>query len=585
MAGFECSAGCPNSPVAECIGAVSDTPTSPSLRRRAACRTPGFFRSQFECCENRDLYHARRRWFVEKGRLGQAGEEANAENLGRFAMEGSLAHRRSEWAPQGCRSYRAVYQREREWFAAHRRQEPRMADLATPDDVAMKKVPYDTPGLAAWSELARSCSIMVLTLSCWFASNAFLDEISLDYDLHDLQGPFLTASVNIGFMVTATAAAMLQLPDRLPRKFLVLAGALTCASMSAVFVVRQPFGSLIVLRLCTGAGISFIYPILVKHVVTWFPKASRGFALSILIGSFTLAIAIPSLLRAVMPSIPWRLVNLTTAGFALFGGILAMGMKDGPYAQHASAFSAKAVLRVLRNRNWQLATLSYVGHNLELFGGWSSLGLFLGDCFEMHGSQQEKSGSSTLISFVTFGVIATGFFGAVAGGYLADRVGRRPVIAASHLTSGLILALLPSLSLVAPSWVMVGAAGIWGAVSIADSAQYSAVISEVFMDTDGGLIGTAVALSLAFGFSSTAVGIFAVPFLRESVGWAGAFPCLALGPALGFLAIFGVRTQQSAPTTPVPPKAMVAGWGRCRTACGAMLCAPFQTRRSDTGCC
>mmetsp|Transcript_65594 Transcript_65594/g.165285 ORF Transcript_65594/g.165285 Transcript_65594/m.165285 type:complete len:586 (+) Transcript_65594:92-1849(+) len=579
MAEFGRAAGC-RGPTAVCIGAVTDQTgldTSPcSLRGRGRAPAGSFLRSQFECCESRDLYRARRRWFMEKGRLGHTiSEDGGAEQLGRFARECSSASRRGDdWAaPQGCTSHRVVYQREREWYAAQQREQPAVADRCAVAAAAR----CSAAGVLAWGELARACSIMVLTLSCWFGSNAFLDEISLDYDLHNLQGPFLTASVNLGFMLAATAAAMLQVPDRFPRRRLVITGALTCAATSATFVVRQPYGMLVTLRLWTGAGISLIYPILVKHVVTWFDQQRRGLALSILIGSFTLGIAAPSLIRALMPSLPWRLVNLTTAGFSLLGCALAWGMKDGPYAQRqSSSFSAKAVLRVLRDRNWWLVTLSYVGHNMELFGGWSSLGPFLQASFGVHMDQGEET-SAAVVSLASFGVIAAGCIGAIVGGYLADRVGRRIVIAASHLVSGSILALLPSLRSVAPPWVLAGAAGLWGSVAIADSAQYSAIISEVL--ADGGLIGTAVALSLAFGFSSTAVGIFAVPFLRDSIGWAGAFPCLALGPALGSLAILAVRLQPPARPSPADSAFLADGWGKCRQACRLFARGSFQTRR------
>jgi hypothetical protein len=39
------------------------------------------------------------------------------------------------------------------------------------------------------------------------------------------------------------------------------------------------------------------------------------------------------------------------------------------------------------------------------------------------------------------------------------------------------------------------------------------------------------------GFLLTMVTIQSLPLLAEHVGWAGAFPLLALGPAVGILAI------------------------------------------------
>eukprot|EP00418_Pyrodinium_bahamense_P036476 CAMPEP_0179207684 /NCGR_PEP_ID=MMETSP0796-20121207/103567_1 /TAXON_ID=73915 /ORGANISM="Pyrodinium bahamense, Strain pbaha01" /LENGTH=558 /DNA_ID=CAMNT_0020912623 /DNA_START=12 /DNA_END=1689 /DNA_ORIENTATION=- len=490
--------------------------------------------SPFECCEDYRLYRARRQWFCEQ-MLARTFEE---KGLGQAAEEVASASKRllQDNVNQGSTSYRSAYRNERDWYAKQ------LVQLSCADtgDIAtttcVKSTPLHACRWVAWAELVRACSIMVLTLSVWFASNAFLPEISLDYELDGIQGAFLTASVNIGFMMMATSSAMLQLPERAMGKHLVAVGALLCTATSAAFVVRMPFGALVVVRLFTGAGISLIYPILVRHVVSWFPPATRGLALGSLIGSFTLGIAVPSLLRALLPTTPWRRVTLATSGCALLGGCLVWGMRDGPHARRQPGFSGRAVLRVVFDRNWWLITISYVGHNLELFGGWSSLGNFLQESFGVDAGHGDGKESSLIAPVATFGIISTGALGGVIGGLLADRIGRRALIAVSHVVSGSMLALLPVA--VAPP----GAAGLWGLASIADSAQYSAAISEVLGNK--GLVGTAVALSLALGFSSTAAGIFLVPLLRESVGWVGTYLCLALGPAVGLLAVLAVKADQ-----------------------------------------
>jgi sugar phosphate permease len=75
---------------------------------------------------------------------------------------------------------------------------------------------------------------------------------------------------------------------------------------------------------------------------------------------------------------------------------------------------------------------------------------------------------------------------------------------------------------------------IWGFAVVADSAQFSAVITEV---APSHAVGTALTLQTSLGFLLTVVTIQGVPLLREAVGWPAAFGVLALGPAAGIVAM------------------------------------------------
>jgi hypothetical protein len=58
---------------------------------------------------------------------------------------------------------------------------------------------------------------------------------------------------------------------------------------------------------------------------------------------------------------------------------------------------------------------------------------------------------------------------------------------------------------------------------------------------DQAYVGTALALQLAVGFLLTVVTIWLVPYAVEEVGWRWAFAFLALGPALGIVAMLRLR--------------------------------------------
>src|SRR5205085_5484293 len=77
-------------------------------------------------------------------------------------------------------------------------------------------------------------------------------------------------------------------------------------------------------------------------------------------------------------------------------------------------------------------------------------------------------------------------------------------------------------------------AAIWGATVVADSAQFSACVSEL---ADPRYIGTALTMQTCIGFLITTVSIRMMPVVVDRVGWSYAFTALAIGPLLGILAM------------------------------------------------
>jgi MFS family permease len=135
-----------------------------------------------------------------------------------------------------------------------------------------------------------------------------------------------------------------------------------------------------------------------------------------------------------------------------------------------------------------------------------------------------------------FAVVAIGAAGSVVAGYWADRLGRTritvwslAVSGACCLTAGLLFSrpgLLTALCL------------LWGFAVVADSAQYSAAVSEL---ADPRYTGTALTLQTSLGFLLTLVTLRLVPVLVERWGWRGVFPVLALGPAAGIVSMLRLR--------------------------------------------
>jgi sugar phosphate permease len=86
-------------------------------------------------------------------------------------------------------------------------------------------------------------------------------------------------------------------------------------------------------------------------------------------------------------------------------------------------------------------------------------------------------------------------------------------------------------------------ATVWGFSVIADSAQFSASISEL---AERDRVGSALALQTALGFLLTAISIQVLPLVVERSGWPAAMTLLAVGPALGTVAMVRLRRRPEA---------------------------------------
>jgi sugar phosphate permease len=78
----------------------------------------------------------------------------------------------------------------------------------------------------------------------------------------------------------------------------------------------------------------------------------------------------------------------------------------------------------------------------------------------------------------------------------------------------------------------------WGFTIIADSAQFSAAITEL---APPAYVGTALSLQTSLGFLLTLASTWLVPRAAAAWGWPWAFAILAPGPFLGTLAMGALR--------------------------------------------
>ena len=139
-------------------------------------------------------------------------------------------------------------------------------------------------------------------------------------------------------------------------------------------------------------------------------------------------------------------------------------------------------------------------------------------------------------------MIALGALGCWAGGVASDRWGRTTLTMLSMALSG-ACAVTIGLTFGGPPLLTLAVAVVWGVTVIADSAQFSTAITEL---SPPAYVGTALTTQTCVGFALTMVSIWLIPPVVTHVGWGWAFATLAIGPALGILAMGRLRTLPEA---------------------------------------
>ena len=145
-------------------------------------------------------------------------------------------------------------------------------------------------------------------------------------------------------------------------------------------------------------------------------------------------------------------------------------------------------------------------------------------------------------SAVAFAVIAMGGLGSLMAGQLADRFGRTTVSILSLAVSG-SCCLLAGLLFGGNPFLLTLLCLVWGFAIVADSAQFSAAVSELCRAE---YTGTALTLQTSLGFLLTLVTIRLIPALEGYVGWQRAFAFLAIGPGVGIWAMSALRKSPQA---------------------------------------
>ena len=331
--------------------------------------------------------------------------------------------------------------------------------------------------------------------------------------------------------------SLLSLADAVPLTRLMAWSACLAALANAMLLLEPGVALAILARVVTGIALAGLYPPAMKLISTWF-LTGRGLALGAMVGALTLGSAVPHLIRATGSALPWQsIVWATSLACLLAAALFGLALKEGPHAFARTTVDPRQIGRILRNRPVMYANLGYFGHMWELYAMWA--------WFLAYASAAIAAGGwNANASILAFAVVALGAPSCLLAGWLADRIGRCYTTVLSMAVSG-SAAIAIGFTFDGPAWLFIVVALIWGFTVVADSAQFSAAVTELAPKS---LVGTALAFQMGVGFAITVFAIWIIPIVAHILGgWQWAFAVLAIGPVIGCVAMLRLAFETNEP--------------------------------------
>ncbi len=374
---------------------------------------------------------------------------------------------------------------------------------------------------------------LVLSMTTWFSASAVVPQLRGEWALSDIAAAWLTVAVQIGFVCGALISSVLNLSDIVSPRHVILGGSIGAGAANGVLLSVHGGAAGLPLRFATGFFLAGVYPPALKLMSTWF-KRGRGIALGILVGALVVGNGLPHLVNG-LGGLDWRVVIYATSILTVLGGLIAeFGIREGPFPFPRAVFDPRQAGRVFANRGVRLASFGYFGHMWELYAAYAWFLVFFSEHLLARGT---SVGSNA--AYATFAFFLVGGLGCWVGGILGERWGRTRTTSLMMAVSG-SCCLVVGLLFEAPTWVLLIVSLVWGFTVIADSAQFSTILTELAPQS---YVGTALTLQLALGFSITVATIWLIPILEEGLGWRWAFAFLAPGPALGVVAMLRLKSS------------------------------------------
>jgi MFS family permease len=377
---------------------------------------------------------------------------------------------------------------------------------------------------------------MVLGMTPWFSATVAAPGMMAEWGATPSVSAWLTIAVQLGFVLGTFVSAVLLLSDRLSARRLASGSSFVVTIATAALAWRHtgPTGA-IILSGFTGVALAGVYPPGIKIVAGWW-RAGRGTAIGIFGRRPHDWVGNAELLRAVAPVEKWRSIILAAASCALcLGGFIrpccSRRAIPGGIGTIQSACTFDGSPQSLGGAGNRGLSRAHVGALRDVELDRSLLGYVIAP-------RAMAAAFAPVFAFVT---VASGAVGCVVAGLAADRCGR-PIVTIVAMAISATCALAIGFLATAPLVVVTVVAVVWGISIVADSAQFSAAITEL---APSQYVGTAITLQTCLGFLLTIVTIRLVPVWVHLWGWELAYVPLAIGPAAGILAMWPLWRARS----------------------------------------
>lgn len=365
--------------------------------------------------------------------------------------------------------------------------------------------------------------------SLWFAGNAVMPELYLNFNLNEEALGHLTAAVQFGFILGTLIFAFLSLADRFsPSKLFFISAVFGAIFNLGVVLENNNLHTLLILRFLTGFSLAGIYPVGMKLAADYYDKG-LGKSLGYLVGALVLGTAFPHFLKTFTDTqhLPWRWVISATSAFAFLGGLLIfLFVPNGPFKKSNRNFKINTIFKVFENRKLRSAAFGYFGHMWELYTFWAFVPVIL--------TAYNSSATNNIeVTFWSFIIIGIGGLSCVIGGFISEYFGVKKTAATALLLSGICCIVFPFVFLQSSATGLIAFLCFWGITVVADSPLFSTLVGR---NAPSEIKGTAFTIVNSIGFAITIVSIQLITNLHQ---WQPVYSIslLGIGPALGLLGL------------------------------------------------
>jgi len=364
--------------------------------------------------------------------------------------------------------------------------------------------------------------------SLWFAGNAVMGDIALQFKLSPHYLAYLTNCVQAGFIIGTLLFAILSIADRFsPVKIFFICACIAAAFNLLIGLSGISLSFLFVCRFFTGFFLAGIYPIGMKIAADHYEKG-LGRSLGFLVGALVLGTAFPHFLKSGFASLPWKYVIFTTSALSLVGGaLLLLWVPDGPYRKPGKQLKLGAFRQSFKNNNFRSAAFGYFGHMWELYTFWVFVPVMLTN-YNYHYHAQLN------IPLLSFIIIVVGSISCVISGIMASRFGTKRVATLALAISGICCLVSPVLLVTNSIAILIMFLLVWSMAVIADSPLFSTLVAQ---NVSLELKGSSLTIVNCIGFTITIVSIQLMNMLLTKENANYIFIILALGPIFGLYSL------------------------------------------------